>query len=162
MPVSPLSFVDRAALEAILKHRHRAADGVMDLPYTEFMIEQAEALVRSESSHEDWVGEVTASGQTAAPPRARIIATQLAAKGWSDKGNLARRTSGPVSESFHPGGFDFSEADLDWLHKQAPGGGSGLSFLRIGAGVRPTGQHIFAPGGEYLGTAGYFPYENAP
>lgn len=151
MPVSPLSFVDRPALEAILTKRYKAADGVLALPYTEFMIAQAEDLVRSEGRGE-WVGTVTAAGQIPAPPRARIIATNLAAKAWADKGNLARRTAGPVSESFHPGGLDLSEADTEWLHEQSPGGGSGLWVLRVGAGTRRRSGDIFAPGGEFLDT----------
>lgn len=112
------NLVDIDRLTALLK---RPAGSLTDDDYTAIITDAASTIVTS-TAKQDWTAAT-------APERAKIIALWLARQAWMDKGNLARRTSGPTSESFFDSpvrGLDLREQDRAWLEGQRPGGGGGL------------------------------------
>ena len=134
MADSPL--VDIAELTTLLK---KSAGSLDTDEYTALMIEGASAIVRDEGNS-NWVLTATGPDDVVIPARGRFIALYLAERAWSDTRNLARRTSGPISESFHEDGVTglvLTEAELDWLEGHSPGGNSdGTWIMRINPGSR--------------------------
>jgi hypothetical protein len=130
------NLVKLEELELLLK----VPEGTLvDDDYTEFMMQAASDLVRETAEQPNWVLEVVDSGDVLAPTRARIIATYVAKRAWQDKGNLVRRTAGPISQTFADGGvtgLSLTPEEREWLNGRRPGGSGGLLIMRhYGTGV---------------------------
>lgn len=138
-------LVDIAELTTLLK---RPANSLDNDPYTDLMIEAASAVVR-DAGNPNWVLADPGPDEVVIPSRGRFIALYLAQRAWTDTRNLARRTSGPISESFHTDGVTglvLTDAEQAWLDGKKPGGGNdGTWIMRIG-GSR--GRHPFPVGDE--------------
>lgn len=117
-------------LEALLK----LPDGtLMDDEYTRIIMDAASDLVRETAEQPNWVLTASGSGDALAPTRARFIALWLAKRAWEDKGNLSRRTAGPISQTFSEDGvrgLELTEDERGWLEGHQPDGGSGTFVLR--------------------------------
>jgi hypothetical protein len=100
--------------------------------YTDLMMRAASDLVRETAKQPDWTLET-------APTRAVFIATWVAKRAWEDRGNLVRRTAGPISQTFSEDGIRglaLTQEERDWLLGMRPGGSGGLLILRhYGTGV---------------------------
>ena len=131
-------FIDAGVFVTLVKRLSGEIVSSTD-DYALLMISAAEEIVRDEAAQPGWVGGPSVGlGETLAPQRARIIATMLAARSFSDKGNLARRAAGPIAESFRdggPGALELTDAELDWLRSQRPGGGRRTGIVHVGAGI---------------------------
>lgn len=113
-------LVNRRELEALLK---KAPESLEGNAYADVMTQGASEVVRNAAFRPTWGAEPLAVGETLAPPRARIIALHLAAQAFQDRGNLRRRTAGPISETFAEDGahgFDLGPGDMAWLEGQRP------------------------------------------
>lgn len=126
-------LVDIEELTALLRMPEGSlVDGSDIDPYTLLMMEGASEVVRDVAEQPDWTLETI-------PARGRIIALWLARRAWEDEGNLARRTSGPISQSFREDGvygLNLEPAELEWLQGHRPDGDSGLFIMRNLGGTR--------------------------
>lgn len=133
------SLVELEELTALLK---RPEGSLVGDDYTELVMRRASNVVRSTAEQPAWVGSDPVAPQELAPWRAREIALTLAKQAWEDRGNLQRRTAGPVSHTFFEGGLrglELSKDDKEWLLRQRPGGGNnGMWILgHYGTNVAP-------------------------
>lgn len=140
------SLIDLAQLTALVK---QPAGSLDEDPYTAVIMMSAEAVVKDEAGHPEWVGGEPGEGEVIAPARAGIIALWLAKRAWEDPGNRQRRTAGPISTTWFEGGvkgLDLKPDEAGWLADQNPGGNSGLWVLRM-AGNRPFAAPAETPDG---------------
>jgi hypothetical protein len=145
-------LVDVEALETLLRRDDPELELDEYADYTALIIEGASAIVRDEGDP-NWVLSNPGDGETVIPARGRFIALALAKRAWEDQGNLQRRTTGPLSETFFEDGvrgLELTEAELDWLEGHQPDGKStGTWILRMrGTGSRrPFGRGDETPDG---------------
>lgn len=143
------SLVELEELTALLK---RPEGSLVGDEYTELIMRRASNKVRSTAEQPDWVGSDPTGDQVLAPWRAREIALTVAVQAWQDRGNLQRRTAGPVSQTFFDSdvrGLELTRDDKEWLQAQRPGGGNnGLWILgHYGTNVSPTPARDLTPDG---------------
>jgi hypothetical protein len=107
--------------------------------YTELMMRAASDKVRSVANQPRWELEITSLDDVLAPTRAGFIALWLAKRAWEDKGNLIRRTAGPISSTFSEDGvrgLQLEDDEREWLEGHGPDGGSGVWIMKHhGTGV---------------------------
>lgn len=124
-------LVDVTELERLLK---RPEGSLANDEYTQLIMEAASAVVRDTAQQPNW--ELTVSSDppdVLIPARGRFIALYLAKRAWLDQGNLSRRTSGPISQSFREDGvygLNLEPAELEWLNGHRPDGDSGIFIMR--------------------------------
>ena len=110
-------------------------------PYARMILAQASERVRIAAKQPGWIaqGETPSLGQSVVPQVAEDIVLWVAKRAYTDPGNLQRRTSGPVSETFFENGvrgLELSESELAALGGMAPGGRStGLWVQPVGGGT---------------------------
>lgn len=124
------SLVVLSELEALLKVPENT---LVDDEYTRIITDAASDLVRTTAGQPNWQLTVSGPDDVLAPTRARFIALWLAKRAWEDKGNLVRRTAGPISQTFSEEGIrglELTESEIDWLEGQQPGGSSGTFILK--------------------------------
>lgn len=129
-------LVDVDELTSLLK---MPPDSLDEDEYTRLIMEAASAKVRDVAGHPEWELDTI-------PTRGRFIALWLAKRAWEDPGNLQRRTSGPISDTFFENGvrgLTLEDDEREWLEGQQPGGANSTWILRhYGTGVsrRPFGD----------------------
>lgn len=136
MAVSPL-LATVAELGILVKQLSLAEND----PYATMILSQASQAVRDKGSAgwvrlEDPEVDEPGPGQTEAPQTAHDITLQVARRAYLDRGNLARRTTGPMSETFFENGvygLDLTEDEIDRLGKISGASTGGLW-------VQPTGD----------------------
>lgn len=146
MPTTPL--ITARELEILLR---RPEGSLANDEYTRIIIDAATGIVRDAAGRQDWAWPDVdiALGERLAPSRARTITLWLAKRAWEDRGNLQRRTAGPISETYFengPAGLELTPSELEYLQGQALGGRrSGLWVQGVGAGGRAS-DDIYLPG----------------
>lgn len=131
----PAMLFDIQRLEVALK---APAGSLTSDAYTVQIARMASEKVRSIAEQPNWVdpGKDPLVGvEVHAPWRASDIAVMLAKQAWQDRGNLQRRTAGPISQTFDTTaavrGLDLAPEDRDWLRSQKPAGNNnGLWVLK--------------------------------
>ena len=144
MPTTPLITVRE--LEILLR---KPEGSLKDDAYTALIIDAASGIVRDAASRQEWAWPEAAEGETLAPTRARTTALWLAKRAWEHKGNLQRRTAGPISDTYFengPAALELTDVEREYLEGQRPGGRrSGLWVQGVGGGGRAV-EDIYLPG----------------
>lgn len=139
-----------------------------DDSYYVMILTMASEAVRDAAERPDWVRENPSTGQTLAPVNAHHVTLWVAQRASEHPGNLSRRTSGPVSESFFENGvygLDLTAGELARLRSAAGSTKSGLWAQPITAGGAKVGREAFIRVGTYpssgqfhIATEGEWPY----
>lgn len=123
-----------------------------DDDYANIIISAASNAVRDAARQAGWVrlddGDVAGTGQTEAPSSAQDITLWLALRAYSNPRNLARKTTGPISESYFENGVYGLELTPDERTRlegmRTEGAGGGLWAQPIYGGKRRT-EHVYIP-----------------
>lgn len=143
MPYTDADLTTTELLEHLLK---KTPGSLANDEYALLIITAASEVVRNAAEHPEWVrvNPIPDSGQVIAPLRAQHIALWLASRAHEDKGNLQRRTAGPISHTYFEngiGGLDLKPSELKDLQGLRVGK-TGLWTQPVGAGRHSGGVYI--------------------
>jgi hypothetical protein len=143
-----------------------------DDPYALMMLAQASNAVRDEARQQSWVRkveptDVLATGQVEAPETAQDITLWVAYRAYTNPGNLARRTTGPLSETWFENGvygLELTDDEKRRLGKLTGSTGGGIWAQPISVAT-PENEKVYVPvgfqtatGGFYIADGDQFPY----